>query len=115
MNWTFLANLLITLGAVLGAVGVMVKPLKTQMDGIVKRELQNQENENRIQKIEKWTQNQQNDIDELNRGVVTSLQADYALLDHAIEKQGGNGKCHKARDSVELYLKQKSLGLNSHK
>lgn len=75
----------------------------------------NQTEEQRLQSLEGWTGNQQNDIDNLNEGVVILAGAVEALLDHAIVKQEGNGKCHKAQEEVEEYLKEKALSKKSHK
>lgn len=85
------------------------------MDDIVARELEKEKEEQRMKSLEGWTGNQQNDLDNLNEGVVILASAVGALLDHAIVKQEGNGKCHKAQEEVEDFLREKALSKKSHK
>ncbi len=106
------------LGSVAGsltAVSVVIKPLKGKVDNIVAQELEKQKEEQRIQALEGWTGSQQEDLEDFNKGLVTLAGAVDALLDHAIVKQGGNGKCHKAQEEVESFLREKSLAKKSHK
>ncbi len=92
-----------------------VEKLSVPIKKLMKIGQKNQSEEQRLQSLEGWTGNQQNDLDNLNEGVVILAGAVEALLDHAIQKQEGNGKCHKAQEEVEVYLKEKALSKKSHK
>lgn len=96
------------------AISVVIKPLKGKVDDIVAREIEKEKEKQRMESLEGWTGNQQNDLDNLNEGVVILASAVEALLDHAIEKQEGNGKCHKAQEEVEGFLRDKALSKMSH-
>ncbi|MFI3254517.1 MAG: hypothetical protein R3Y63_09310 [Eubacteriales bacterium] len=104
-------NFVVFLAGGIYAVEKLSVPIKKLMN-IGKK---NQTEEQRLQSLEGWTGNQQNDLDYLNEGVVILAGAVEALLDHAIVKQEGNGKCHKAQEEVGKYLKEKALSKKSHK
>lgn len=106
---------LTSVGSAVAAMTNILKPIKKQMDDIVEKELEKEKEEQRMQKLEGWTGNQQEDLEFFNEGLVILASAVEALLDHAIEKQNGNGKCHKAQEEVDAFLREKSLAKKSHK
>lgn len=106
-----LVNFIVFLAGGIYAIEKLSVPVKKLMN-LGKK---SQTEENRIQKIEGWTGNQQDDLDLLNEGFVILARAQAAILDHIIVKQEGNGKCHAAQKEVDDFLKKKSLAKKSRK
>lgn len=80
----------------------------------LKEALEKKALQGKLNKLDSWTGNQQADIDKLNEGVVLLAVSVNALIDHAIEKQEGNGKCHDAQKELDKYLRDKALNKKSH-
>lgn len=106
---------LTSLAGFMTSFSIAIKPLRTKVDDIIEKEIAKEKEEQRILSLEGWTGNQQDDIDDFNEGLVLLASAVGALLDHAIVKQNGNGKCHKAQEEVAEYLRDKALSKKSHK
>jgi hypothetical protein len=106
-TWQFISGLLISVGAVIGAVKVIISPVKKRLDKIVS-------NEERVGKLESWTEKQQNDLEDVSRKLALVFNASLALLDHAIIKQDGNGKCHDAQAAMNDYMQAKLERLQSY-
>ncbi|MFI3254465.1 MAG: hypothetical protein R3Y63_09050 [Eubacteriales bacterium] len=106
-----LVNFIVFLAGGIYAVEKLSVPFKKLMN-LGKK---SQTEEQRLQGLEGWTGNQQDDIDLLNEGFVTMARAVEAILDHIIVKQEGNGKCHAAQKEVDDFLKKKSLAKKSKK
>lgn len=113
--WVILGAVLTSVAGSVTAISVIIKPLKGKVDDIVAKEIEKEKEEQRMKSLEGWTGNQQNDLDNLNEGVVILAGAVEALLDHTIVKQGGNGKCTKAQEEVGDFLREKALSKKSHK
>lgn len=115
-----MSDWLIAVGAILASiagsvasVSTIIKPLKEKVDDIVAKEVEKEREEQRMKNLEGWTGSQQEDLDDFNKGLVILAGAVEALLDHAIEKQEGNGKCHRAQEEVEGFLRDKTLSKKS--
>lgn len=92
----------------------IVNPIQEWQEKEIAKRLEEESEKQQLEKLKAWTERQQNDLQELNRGLIIVAGAVDALIDHAIVKQEGNGKCHKARDEVESFLKEKALQMKSH-
>jgi predicted ATPase with chaperone activity len=106
-TWQLITGLIITAGAVIGAMKVIVAPIKKRLDKIVS-------NEERVSKLESWTEKQQSDLEDVSQRVALVFNASLALLDHAIIKQDGNGKCHDAQKAMNNYIQEKLERLQSY-
>lgn len=113
--WVVLCAGLTSVAGSVTAISVIIKPLKGKVDDIVAKEIEKEKEEQRMKTLEGWTGSQQEDLDDFNEGLVILAGAVEALLDHAIEKQEGNGKCHKAQEEVEGFLRDKALSKKSRK
>jgi hypothetical protein len=106
-TWQLIAGFLITLASVITALKVIIAPIKKRLDKIVS-------NEERVGKLESWTEKQQNDLEDVSCKLALVFDASLALLDHAIIKQDGNGKCHDAQTAMNDYIQAKLSRLQSY-
>ncbi len=112
---TVVLVILTSVGSAVAAVSNIIKPMKKQIDDIVAKEIEKEKEEQRMKSLEGWTESQQEDLEAFNEGLIIVAGAVAALLDHVIEKQNGNGKCHQSREDLQSFLRKKALGKKSHK
>lgn len=91
------------------------KEFSEMRDEWLKEAMEKRDLEEKLKKLDRWTGNQQDDIEDHNEGLVILARTQAAILDHIIVKQEGNGKCHAAQKEVDEYLKKKSMAKKSHK
>lgn len=78
-----------------------------------KEVLEKKAQQDRIQKLEGWTQRQQKDLQTLVKAITVLMIAMQAVLKYVIG-QGANGECKKALDCINEYIEEKMNQTESH-
>lgn len=92
----------------------IINPIQEWQEKEIIKRLEEESEKQQLERLRAWTVRQQDDLGELNRGLIIVASAVEALIDHAIVKQEGNGKCHRAQQRVEAFLEEKALQMKSH-
>jgi hypothetical protein len=106
--WQLVTGLIITAAAIVTAMKTLTAPIKKKLDELTATE-------KRVQKLESWTEKQQNDLLDMSTKLTLTFDAALALLDHAIVMQNGNGKCHEAQENMEAFMRTKLSRLSSYR
>lgn len=78
-----------------------------------KEVLEKKAHQDRIEKLEGWTNRQQKDLQKVVKAITILMIAMQAVLKYVIS-QGANGECKKALESINEYIEDKMNQTESH-
>lgn len=75
--------------------------------------LEKKAQQDRIQKLEGWTDRQQHDLKKAVKAITVLMISNQAILKYVIS-QGANGECKKALECINEYIEDKMNQTESH-